>query len=58
MVVMASSGAADVHDSSDFYDLWQAFVTVKAICVRNGRDGRISGMGRAGRLTMAVFSYG
>ncbi len=57
MAVIASSGETDVHDSSTSYDLWQAFVTVKAMCVRRGQVGKIS-VGLSRKLTMGVFPYG
>ncbi len=58
MAVSASSGEADVHDSGTFYDLWQALVTVRAMCVRQNKIGQISGLGSGGKLTMAVFPNG
>lgn len=58
MVVTGSAfDARNVVDSSTFYDLWLAFVTVKGMCLRKGRMGKMSGLGKESRLTMNVISY-
>lgn len=57
MTITASSGTPGVYDSSNLYDIWQAFVTVKGMCVRQGKTGRVRGLGSQGRLTLQVNPY-
>lgn len=57
MAVIASSGETDVTDASSYYDLWEAFVMLKGMCVRYGKTGRMSGLGRQERLTAIVQPY-
>ena len=57
MAVSASSGAADVVETITYYDFWQAFVTLKAMCVRYDRKGKISGLGTAGKMTMDAIPF-
>ena len=45
-------------ETGTFYDLWQAFVTIKGMCVRYGKAGQMSGLGSQGKMTMGVFSHG
>jgi len=57
MAVSASSRATDVVDTSTFYDIWQAFVTLKAMCVRYDKMGKVSGLGTAGKMSMDVMPF-
>ena len=57
MAVMGTGDEADVTDTSDYYDLWEAFVTVRGMCVRYGKTGVMSGLGREGRLSLLVQPY-
>ncbi|MCJ1453921.1 hypothetical protein MMC28_004270 [Mycoblastus sanguinarius] len=41
-------------DTSTFFDLWQAFVAIKGMCVRYGRKGRMKGLGTGGKMWLIV----
>ena len=56
-VLAAWSGQPDVTDSSSFYDIWEAFNLLKGMCVRYEMSGKISGLGREGKLTMLLLPY-
>ena len=58
MVILASSNGTDVTDITTFYDLWQAFATLRGMCVRYDKVGKMSGIGSEGRLTMMALPFG
>lgn len=57
MAVSASSGKQDVTDTSTFYAMWEAFVSLKGMCVRYEKQGSISGLGSGGEMSMSVVTY-
>lgn len=57
MALSASSRITDVVDTTTYYDIWEAFVTLWAMCVRYDKTGRMSGVGTAGKMTMDVVPY-
>ncbi|KAL6717430.1 hypothetical protein ACLMJK_005345 [Lecanora helva] len=57
LVLAASSGQADVTDSSTFFAIWEAFVLLKAMCVRFEKTGRVSGLGGRGQMSLLVLPY-
>lgn len=57
MVVSGSSRTRDVVDTSSYYDIWQAFVTLKAMCVRYDTIGEMVGIGTAGKMTINVIPF-
>ena len=57
MGVTAPDGVTDVTETSTFYDLWQAFVTIRGMCVRYGSLGKIYGVGSKGGMTAITQPY-
>lgn len=56
MSLLASNKELDHHDKGSFYDLWEAFVTVQAMCVKKrGKRGKVVGVGWKRSLTLEVL---
>ncbi len=50
VVVRASDGNVDTRDVTSFYKLWEAFTTIKALCVRYNKIGYVYGLGKLAAL--------
>lgn len=56
VVIRATDDSPATKDVTSYYNIWQAFMAVRAVCVRNNRVGTFDALGLSGRLTMQVTS--
>ena len=46
VVVRATDRRSGTEDTTSYYNIWEAFMAVRAVCIRNNRVGTFSGLGK------------
>ena len=54
--ISATELGRDTRDTISRYDIWQAFMVLKGMCVRYGRTGRVTGLGTGRKMQLDAIS--
>lgn len=54
VIVRATDRSLGIRDTTSYYKIWEAFMAVRAVCVRNNRMGTFTALGANEQLTVQV----